>query len=26
MEASYPQSNYMKHGLKGKSDPWWKFW
>lgn len=26
MEASYPQSTFMTHGLKGKSDPWWKFW
>ena len=26
MEASYPQSQFMTHGLKGKSDPWWKFW
>ncbi|WP_119964875.1 outer membrane protein assembly factor BamD [Simplicispira lacusdiani] len=26
MEASYPQSNFMSHGIKGKSDPWWKFW
>ena len=26
MEASFPQSRYMTHGLKGKSDPWWKLW
>jgi len=26
MEASYPQGTFMKHGLKGKSDPWWKVW
>lgn len=26
MQASYPQSTYMKHGFKGKSDPWWKVW
>lgn len=26
MEASYPQSSFMSHGIKGKSDPWWKFW
>lgn len=26
MEASYPQSHFTTHGIKGKSDPWWKFW
>ena len=26
MDASFPQSRYLTHGLKGKSDPWWKFW
>ena len=26
MDASFPQSRYLTHGLKGKSDPWWKLW
>jgi outer membrane protein assembly factor BamD len=26
MDASYPRSTFMTHGLKGKSDPWWKVW
>ena len=26
MDKSYPQSAYMSNGLKGNSDPWWKFW
>lgn len=26
MDASYPKSEYVRAGLKGKSDPWWKFW
>ena len=26
MDASYPQSAYLRDGFKEKSDPWWKFW
>lgn len=26
MDASYPQSQYVRQGFKGKADPWWKFW
>ena len=26
MQKSYPNSQYLAGGLKGKSDPWWKFW
>jgi outer membrane protein assembly factor BamD len=26
MEKTYPNSDYLAHGLKGKSGPWWKFW
>lgn len=26
MDASYPKSEYVRAGLKGKTDPWWKFW
>jgi outer membrane protein assembly factor BamD len=26
MEKTYPKSEYLARGFKGKSDPWWKFW
>ncbi len=26
MDASYPQSTYVKNGFKARSNPWWKFW
>lgn len=26
MDASYPQSEYVRNGFKGKADPWWKLW
>ena len=26
MDTTFPQSSYMQHGLKGKTNPWWKFW
>ena len=26
MERSYPQSDYLRTGFKGKTDPWWKLW
>lgn len=26
LDASYPHSDLPKHGFKGKSDSWWKFW
>lgn len=26
MDASYPQSAYLRSGFKEKSDPWWKLW
>jgi outer membrane protein assembly factor BamD len=26
MDTSYPQSEYVRSGFKGKADPWWKFW
>jgi len=26
MDASYPQSAYVKGGFKARSNPWWKFW
>jgi outer membrane protein assembly factor BamD len=26
MNSSYPQSELMSKGFRGKSDPWWKFW
>lgn len=26
LEKNYPQSDYLVHGFKTKSDPWWKFW
>jgi outer membrane protein assembly factor BamD len=26
MEKTYPNSEYLARGFKGKSDPWWKFW
>ncbi len=26
MESSYPKSDYLVRGFKGKSDPWWKLW
>ncbi|MPN18023.1 Outer membrane protein assembly factor BamD [bioreactor metagenome] len=26
IEASYPDSSYLKSGFKKKDDPWWKFW
>ncbi|KAB2892125.1 MAG: outer membrane protein assembly factor BamD [Burkholderiaceae bacterium] len=26
MDASYPQSAYVKGGFKARGNPWWKFW
>ena len=26
MDKSYPQSEYVRSGFKGKADPWWKLW
>jgi outer membrane protein assembly factor BamD len=26
MEKTYPNSEYLARGFKGKSQPWWKFW
>lgn len=26
MRASYPNSEYVEHGFKKSSDPWWKLW
>jgi outer membrane protein assembly factor BamD len=26
MDTSYPQSEYVRGGFKGKNDPWWKLW
>ncbi len=26
LDASYPQSTYVKDGFKARSNPWWKFW
>lgn len=26
MRASYPNSEYVEHGFKKPSDPWWKLW
>ena len=26
MNASYPDSSYLKGGFKARENPWWKFW
>ncbi|WP_353234131.1 outer membrane protein assembly factor BamD [Diaphorobacter ruginosibacter] len=26
LDASYPDSEYVKYGFRKKDDPWWKFW
>jgi outer membrane protein assembly factor BamD len=26
LEKNYPQTAYLTHGFKAKSDPWWKVW
>lgn len=26
LDANYPQSTYLTHGFKSKTDPWWKLW
>ena len=26
LDASYPQSDLPRNGLRNKSDPWWKLW
>ncbi len=26
LEKTYPQTEYLTHGFKSNSDPWWKFW
>lgn len=26
LDASYPDSDYVKYGFRKKDDPWWKFW
>lgn len=26
LEKNYPQSEFLLHGAKSNSDPWWKFW
>jgi outer membrane protein assembly factor BamD len=26
LEINYPDSDFLAHGFKVKSDPWWKFW
>jgi outer membrane protein assembly factor BamD len=26
LEKTYPQSEYLARGFKGKQEPWWKFW
>ncbi|MGV2481391.1 UNVERIFIED_CONTAM: outer membrane protein assembly factor BamD, partial [Salmonella enterica subsp. enterica serovar Weltevreden] len=26
LESSYPNSDYLRGVVKGRTDPWWKFW